>query len=80
MMMQGVISTDKQVRLHRSGAEADSLRSQLALAQRESEGLRQEAIALRLAQHEAAVQSRANAAKRDNLQQQVRKGFAMTSS
>ena len=69
--VQGVLSTDKQIRLHRHNAEADSLRSQLGLAQRETEGLRQEAVALRLAKHEAAVQARAAAAKRENLQQQV---------
>lgn len=44
----------------------------MALSQREAEGLRQEAVALRLAQHESTVQSRANAAKRDSLQQQAR--------
>ena len=63
------------MRLERSGSEADALRSQVALAQREAEGLRQEAVALRLAQHESAVQSRASAAKRDSLQQQARHGL-----
>ncbi len=70
-IMQGVLSTDKQVRLHKTVVEADALRRQLALAQREAEGLRQEAVTLRLAKHEAAVQTRAAATKRENLQQQV---------
>ena len=59
------------MRLQRSGSAADALRSQVALAQREAEGLRQEAVTLRLAQHESAIQSKASIEKRESLQQQV---------